>query len=120
MGKVATMLNGSRLLGTATRRFAAAGAAFGFLFPIVATAIRIVINHLPLALDSIFEVQRLDPLLWIIDTAPFFLGIFAAVAGHRQDALQAANSQLRQLSQELELSNADRERELAKRTAQLA
>ncbi|HJW82990.1 MAG TPA: GAF domain-containing protein, partial [Anaerolineae bacterium] len=113
------MLNGSRLLGTATRRFAAVGAAFGFLFPIVATGLRIVMNHLPLTLDSIFEVQRLDPLLWIIDTAPFFLGVFAAAAGHRQDALQQANNQLRALSRELQLSTADRERELAERTAQL-
>jgi GAF domain-containing protein/CheY-like chemotaxis protein len=109
----------SRLFATATRRYAWAGAAFGCLFPIGGTLIGILLAHLPLSLASIVEVQRAQPLLWIIDTAPLFLGAFAAVAGRREEALQRANARLRSVSAGLEQSEAATVRELARRTAQL-
>ncbi len=108
-----------RLFATASRRYAWAGAAFGCLFPIGATLISILLAYLPLSLASIVEVQRAQPLLWIIDTAPLFLGAFAAVASRREEALQRANARLRSVSAGLEQSEAAIVRELARRTAQL-
>jgi len=112
------MFNWNRLFKTATQRFTAAGAAFGFLFPIGATALSLLLNHLPLSLASVFEVQRTQPLLWIIDSAPFFLGFFASFGGRREDALQQANSRLCKLSEELEQRVAERTREMERRAAQ--
>jgi signal transduction histidine kinase len=43
---------------------------------------------LPLSLVSVWYVQVSQPLHWIINTAPLFLGLFAAFAGLRQDRLR--------------------------------
>lgn len=72
-------------------RYAIYGAAFGFCFPIIATLIRA--NELGL---SLVETQKADMLLWIIDTAPLFLGIFASLAGLRQDNIEKINRGLDQ------------------------
>jgi GAF domain-containing protein len=77
------------------------GALFGLLFPIGATLIRIADSDLPLGLSSIVFVQTTDSLLWIIDTAPLFLSLFASFAGRRQDALQEVIAQLRLREDEL-------------------
>ncbi|MCB0060869.1 MAG: hypothetical protein KDE19_02095 [Caldilineaceae bacterium] len=68
-------------------KFTLYGAIFGFLFPVIATIIEAVqLGGLTVA--NMVEVQRTDPLLWIIDSAPFFLGLFARFAGWRQDQLK--------------------------------
>ena len=108
-----------RLLRTMTFRYAVAGAAFGFLFPVTATAISIATAQLPFSLASAIEVQRTQPLLWIIDTAPFFLGLFAALAGHREDILQEAYASQRELAAQLKKQQEDEARQLLERTAQL-
>lgn len=108
-----------RLLRTATLRFAVTGAAFGLLFPIFATAISIVIAQLPFSLASAITVQRSLPLLWIIDTVPLFLGLFASFAGRREDALQRTTVALRDLSVQLANREEEAARKLAERSAQL-
>src|SRR5258706_2932326 len=72
-------------LGGDTLRYLIYGSAFGFLFPIIATLIRIQSSGLPLNGTSIVTVQKTDILMWIIDLAPIFLGLFASFAGRRQD-----------------------------------
>jgi len=68
-------------------RFTLYGALFGLLFPIIATLIEALqIGELSLA--TMLTVQTTDPLLWIIDSAPLFLGLFARFAGWRQDQLK--------------------------------
>jgi GAF domain-containing protein len=79
-----------------TVRYTLLGALFGFLFPLMAMAILLWIHALPVSLDSIIELQRTEPLLWIIDTAPLFLGLFASFAGRREDRLWRAYAHLRQ------------------------
>jgi GAF domain-containing protein len=89
------------------------------MFPVVATVLAIWLNDLPLSLESAFAVQRAEPLLWIIDTAPFFLGLFAAVAGRHADSLVAANRRLNEVTNELQSAKAEAERKVVERTEQV-
>jgi len=114
------MLNWNGLFKTATQRCTAAGVAFGFLFPVGATGLSLLLNHLPLNLADVVEVQRTQPLLWIIDSAPLFLGAFASLGGRREDALQTVNDDLHKLSQELESRVAERALEMDHQAAALA
>lgn len=66
-------------------KYAAYGAIFGLLFPVIATLIQSIIDMGEITRDAMLAVQRTDPLLWIIDSAPFWLGLFASIAGGRQD-----------------------------------
>jgi len=63
------------------------GALFGLLFPLVATVIECVSIHGAVDLGSVISVQSSSRLLWIIDTAPFFLGLFAREGGILQDTV---------------------------------
>ncbi|GAB4459636.1 MAG: hypothetical protein Kow0070_14860 [Anaerolineales bacterium] len=86
---------------TVTQRYALYGVLFGLLFPIGSTIMRTLGAGLPLTIPNIASIQAADPLLWIIDTAPFFLGVFAALAGYRQEALQKTNDALVHAEKEL-------------------
>jgi GAF domain-containing protein len=109
----------NRFLKTATQRYAAIGAAFGFIFPVVATLITIWEAQLPLSLASVIAVQQADPLLWIIDTAPLFLGLFAAIAGRREDRLEQANALLQEATVKLVKEQDVETRQYKERAAQL-
>jgi hypothetical protein len=110
----------NRFFKTATRRYAAIGVAFGFLFPVLGTLIIILEAQLPLSLASVIEVQRTQPLLLIIDTAPLFLGLFAALAGRREDRFQQANALLQAASAKLLEEQSNEARHFQERTAQLS
>jgi GAF domain-containing protein len=110
----------SQFLGNETQRYALFGILFGLLFPVMATIIRILNAGLPFRLSSIAEVQAGDPLLWIIDTAPLFLGLFAAFAGRRQDRVQKLNSELRSRENELKTIQASLEQRVEQRTHELS
>lgn len=101
------------------QKYALAGMLFGLLFPITATLIRIGQAGLPYSLSSAITVQTGDPLLWIIDTAPIFLGLFAFAAGQRQDDLLRLNRDLRHRESELEKIKLDLERNIEERTREL-
>lgn len=76
-----------------TRKYALYGALFGLCFPIIGTVIEAFTLGHGLGVDGLLRAQASSPLLWIVDTAPFFLGVFASLAGRRQDqilALEAA------------------------------
>ena len=72
-----------RLFNTAAKRYTTTGVGFGLMFPIIATTIAIAVGQLPLTLNSAASVQGSNQLLWIIDTAPLFLGLLAYFAGQR-------------------------------------
>ena len=110
----------SQFLGNETQRYALFGILFGLLFPVMATIIRILDAGLPFRLSSIAEVQAGDPLLWIIDTAPLFLGLFAAFAGRRQDRLQKLNSELSSRENELRTIQTSLEQRVEQRTHELS
>jgi len=109
----------SQFLKNETRRYAVAGILFGLLFPIGATIIRVANSNLPFKFSSFSFVQSTDSLLWIIDSAPLFLGIFAALAGLRQDNLQIINEQLIQRERELEDTQSKLEQRVEERTHEL-
>lgn len=80
-------------------RYAAIGAAFGLLFPIAAMAMLVAAGDVgaPTTLVGVLVATHAhSPLLYVIDTAPFFLGIFAGFAGARQARLIALNATLEQ------------------------
>ncbi len=95
-----------------TVRYAIIGAAFGLLFPIVATTVALWESGAAFTVAAIVEVQGAAPLLWIINTAPLILGLFAAFAGQREDRLQHANRQLAAAVESLEEQVVDQAREL--------
>jgi two-component system sensor histidine kinase/response regulator len=68
--------------------YAAGGVVGGLLFPVLGTYLEILTHDLPRTLDSFLHVQRVQPLLWIIDFAPCLLGILAAFLGYRQEILR--------------------------------
>ncbi len=67
------------------RKYAIWGAFFGASFPVIGTVVEAVTRSGSLALANLVEGQRTTPLLWIIDTAPLFLGVLASLAGRQQD-----------------------------------
>lgn len=79
------------------------GALFGLLFPLTSSLWLIINGGYPLNLRSFILVQRNHPLEWMIDTAPFFLGLFAMLAGIRQANVLALNEALKNRVQETEL-----------------
>ncbi len=77
-----------------TVRYALLGAVFGLLFPVGATVFDVLMQNLEFGFSSFLHVQKTQPLHWIIDTAPIFLGLFASFAGKRQDHVIAINEGL--------------------------
>ncbi len=102
-----------------SQRYAIFGAIFGFLFPLVGTIFSIFISQLPLTLYNMLYVQRTNPLLWVVDTAPIVLGLFAAYAGRKQELLSKINEELRNREYELETHQLNLERHVNERTAEL-
>lgn len=70
------------------------GVLFGLIFPIIATVITVSDMGMAVTIPNILTVQDQTRLLWIIDTAPLFLGILAAIAGFRQDQLETVYQQI--------------------------
>ncbi len=108
-------------------RYMIYGAIFGFVFPVFSTALDIYLHRLPLTPASILRVQWSNPLHLVIDTAPFFLGLFARFAGWRQDRIEEANQKLQsstrkqqQAVSRIESLRVDLERQVRNRTADLA
>lgn len=72
-----------------TNKYTAYGVLFGLCFPLCAILFLYFTNSLAGAdsLTDIFQFAHQNHLLLLIDTAPFFLGIVARIAGTRQDKI---------------------------------
>ncbi len=77
-----------------TFKYTLYGALFGCCFPIFSVGFELYGQQLGFSLANILLVQAEQPLHWVIDTAPFFLGFFARLAGKRQDQIVRINSGL--------------------------
>jgi signal transduction histidine kinase/CheY-like chemotaxis protein len=100
-------------LGRSTRLYAIYGALFGACFPVFSTLMYAGVELGGVGFANLVQAQRVSSLLWIIDTAPLFLGLFASFAGRRQDAveqlvvrLEAKNAEVARAGKELEKANA--------------
>ena len=91
---------------TSTLVYALWGLSIGLFFPIVATVIEMAAQKLPVGLENAIYLQRTNPLLWIIDSAPVILGLLAAIAGHRQDILMQLNATLNAREVEMKTTQA--------------
>jgi len=72
------------------------GVGLGVLFPVFATIVEINLLGLPYSFNSIQDVQKTFVLMWMIDTAPLFLGISFGLAGWRQYQLEKLSADLDQ------------------------
>jgi len=85
-------------------KYALYGALFGLAFPIIATLFDAYMRDLGLGMAGLIEAQKTQPLHWIIDTAPIFLGIFAGLAGIKQQEVIEVNEGLeRKVEQRTEM-----------------
>ncbi|MCB0533033.1 MAG: response regulator [Lewinellaceae bacterium] len=75
------------------------GALFGLCFPVIASVIEAYALFGALTWEHVLAVQAQSPLLWIIDTAPFFLGVFASFGGMQLDRLKKRNQDLKDLAE---------------------
>lgn len=77
-------------------RYAVYGAVFGVLFPLAALAALAVDGGVRASNPVSFlgAAHQSQQLLWMIDTAPLFLGLFASLAGARQDRLHSLTDSL--------------------------
>ena len=83
---------------TEANKYTIYGAIFGICFPIGSIFFLYVVNELG-STTNIIEMVRLaheNSLLYVIDTAPFFLGLFARFAGIRQDRIRGFLASLEQ------------------------
>ncbi len=109
-----------------TVQYTTLGVIAGMFFPVIAMALRLGELQLPFTLPNMFMVQEAERVIWITDTAPFFLGLVAWLAGRRQDMVLQANrdsvereAELRVTRLSLEQSINDRTQELDRRNMQM-
>jgi GAF domain-containing protein len=102
-----------------TRRYAIFGAIFGVIFPLVGTLTRAFLMRLPINISNMIYAQSSDPILWIVDTAPIVLGMFAAYAGYKQDQVSRINKELYQRESELVNKQAALEQYMNEHTSEL-
>jgi len=72
---------------TETARYTFWGVFLGACFPVGATISDLLMRGMAPTPTNILIGQASQPLHWIIDTLPLFLGFFARLAGKRQDLL---------------------------------
>lgn len=77
-----------------TTKYTLYGILFGFLFPLISNLFEAWLKYRNISFSSLISIQLNTPLIWVIDSAPFFLGLFARFAGIRQDALIEKNQQI--------------------------
>jgi len=97
------------------------GILLGLLFPLGSTLWVLALQHRPISPLTFWQEQVSQPLLWVIDTAPLFLGLSLGLAGLRGDRLLQLSLRLEQtvaertqqllsINQELRNEIAERER----------
>ncbi|MEO1898170.1 MAG: hypothetical protein ABGX68_00060, partial [Methylococcales bacterium] len=72
-------------------KYTLGGVAFGMLFPLSAWAIDIFQQHLFFSLDTVLQIHQQNALHYIIDSAPFILGLCFFVIGHPVNSLSRLN-----------------------------
>lgn len=90
--------------------YAIYGVLFGFMFPVMATLFDAFMRDMGFGLSSLIETQKTQPLHWIIDSAPIFLGFFSCFAGIKQKEVVEMNANLEiKVQQRTEMLNEQNE-----------
>ncbi len=84
----------SRILTTEQQRYALYGALFGLCFPVFGSLFESWMIYDRISWELIVTCQRESEMLWIIDTAPLFLGIFASFGGKQLDRVREKNREI--------------------------
>jgi two-component system sensor histidine kinase/response regulator len=92
-----------RKLGSEQNVYALYGALFGIAFPIIGTLIEANARFDSISWQAILMAQRESHLLWIINSAPLFLGFFASLAGRNLDLAKNANLQLKERYEQVQV-----------------
>jgi GAF domain-containing protein len=107
-------------------RYLLFGVLFGLLFPVVSMIWMLVQSRTAWTLAGIGQIHSQQPLLWVIDSAPIFLGIFAYVAGVRQTQVMRLNWEIETRYQDrglvlndLENLRSEQQRHIERNIAQL-
>ena len=74
--------------------YTTSGVIFGSFFPIFASWLYVLLHEMPVTLEGIFRAQATEPILWIVNSAPIFLGALAYLAGKDRDQLTNLQDQL--------------------------
>ena len=77
-------------------RYNLIGFGFGIMFPVWGFIIEVMSMGLPFNLTSFVLVQNTHAVMWLLETAPLFLGISFALAGWRQVQLEKFSANLDQ------------------------
>lgn len=76
-------------------KFTISGVLFGLLFPILSTLFESLNKFGTISFSLLLQVQTNTALLWVINTAPLFLGLFARLAGIKQERAEKINRELK-------------------------
>ena len=79
-----------------TLRYTLFGAALGCCFPILATLLDVYLSEHAVSIRALIAIQRAQPLHWIINTAPFFLGLAFGLAGKRQQQMSVTITKMKE------------------------
>ncbi|MEQ9304123.1 MAG: ATP-binding protein [Marinoscillum sp.] len=75
-------------------RYLIYGSLFGLMFPVVSSMIVCIRDFGVVTPQCLLYTQTHDILMWVIDTAPFFLGVFAYFVGLKQESINRINEGL--------------------------
>lgn len=75
-------------------KFFIAGLLFGTCFPIGAIILESIIKDVPFTLSGLLELHKNNLLLYMIDSAPLFLGLFATLGGISQAKVEVTKEQM--------------------------
>lgn len=107
------------LLRSINTRWTVFGFLFGCLFPVTATILELLLLDSTISWENFIFVQKNNPVIWIVNLAPFVLGGAFNLVGYREHKLQEANKTLDTAILQLTELRSDLENRVEERTSQL-
>lgn len=83
-------------------RYTLIGVLFGLSFPVGAIILESLISGLPIY--QLAQIHKNNPLLFMIDSAPIFLGLFAMLGGRSQAKAVQKNDEMEALIEQMKIS----------------
>ena len=81
---------------TQKQKYTFIGVTLGLLFPIVGTLLECSYRNMGYSLHNFIECQKASPALWIVDIAPFLLGLIVSFVGRQLDLVNEKNKQIKE------------------------